>query len=743
MKRLKLSFYFLILLVCTACLLFLFIFVLQRGSVFHNISQRFLLAKGRYIKKLSRNYSIARGKAVRLMYPPTPPDTSWITKAGSFKASKVLISDFEQQVTHEHEWIGKNVDLNRTPPTYSSISGKAYLHMRVHAGSTGSIEKIFDTAQDFSKHHFQFWIRSNSLDLPGATMPAYHSEIESEATRPLDPLYKTYMFFYSDANNYSRYRVIFFPQYNDWYHVALHRGDTTKTDTGRGVDWHNVKKIRLEVKGKTIPFDMADVNVGDDTLQIHQKGWIGFFPPFHTGARVQFQTNSILPGGLSLSTFYWVHYEGTTGRNSHIYKFATSRKNLLSGIYVDLTSPANNCSGNVVTLPEIMLDQFEAVETLPIPFITFRFDDNYQNTYAYAKPILGEFGWKGVFAVVTQRENTEGYQFCLDCGNDEYVSYDNVRAMQNDGWDIVVHGFHHKVMGDGELSGMPDTDSSDMLCYNRECTEEEFAMGRRVLESEGLIKGSRFWVWPFGLLEAISDISLRLIPEYYALGSACYPKAPAGIPLTNRYTLPIAELNLSMTEEQQLASLKQQIDATCEYGGWLTILLHRVYVPDGAGHKDEHSTIFLRELCNYIKWKQQTCSHPPVVATFSDIYDNIIARQTEPGESSLKTIPSFKPPVTRHRRSFQLLPAEDGLVEISATDQPIVVTLPPAEKAKDRTYTLIVADIVKPNTITVMPYGKETINGKTASYTGFNTQGKLLKIKADDAVKNWIIRHDP
>jgi len=266
-------------------------------------------------------------------------------------------------------------------------------------------------------------------------------------------------------------------------------------------------------------------------------------------------------------------------------------------------------------------------------------------------------------------------------------------------------------------------------------------MGRRILESEGLGKGARFWAWPFGTANSISDIALKLIPDYYALGSWCWPKSPAGVPLTNRYTLPIADLNLTLTdaqETQELMSIKKQIDTTCEYGGWLTILFHHIYVPDGKSHKDEHSTAFLREVCDYIRKKQQASPHPPVVATFSDIYDNIISREERPGMRKEKAVLPA-PPVTRHSHSFQLLPAEDGVVKIYGMQRSIVITLPPVARANGRVYTLTVSDIVSPNVITVSPCSNETIQGKSGNYAGLNSRRKTLKIRADAEAKNWII----
>jgi peptidoglycan/xylan/chitin deacetylase (PgdA/CDA1 family) len=691
--------------------------------------------KRRYVHKLSWGYSVVRGKIGRLVHPP---NVRWVKEAEGFTPSKVLISDFEQQVTGEGEWMGTNVVLNNVSENqYAPVSGRAYLRLLVNAGGTGSIEKIFGTAQDFSRHHFQWWMRSKPLDRTDIERPAYHSEIDSPGNVFLQQFYEAYVYFYTDAYNYSRYQFVFPPQYNDWYHVALHRGDMTKHDVGKGVDWNRVQRVKFEVKGKSISFSKTDVNTALDTVYLQPKNWGGKAPPLHTGAKVQFTTAGKLPGGLSPSTFYWVHDEGKTGK-CHSYKFAASKENLKAGRYVDLTCAGDNCSGNAVTRPEVMFDRFEAIETLPIPFITFRFDDNYQNTYLYAKPILDEFGWNGVFAVVTQKETVEGYGFCLDCGKDEFVSYEDVRKMQDDGWDIAVHGFHHRAMGDGTWSGLPDTDDEDMMCYNRDCTEEEFSMGRRILESEGLGKGARFWVWPFGTANSISDIALKLIPDYYALGSWCWPKSPAGVPLTNRYTLPIADLDLTLTEAQQLASIKNQIDKTCEYGGWLTILFHHLYVPDGKSHKDEHSTAFLREVCDYIRKKQQALPHPPVVLTFSDMYDNIIAKEEVKSERSKVAI-SPAPPVTRHSHSFQLLPAEDGLVKICATQRSIVVTLPPVARANGRIYTLTVADIVSPNVITVSPRTNETIQGRGGNYTGLNSRRKTLKIRADAEAKNWII----
>ena len=688
--------------------------------------------KRRYVHKLSWGYSVVRGKIERLV---------WIIKAWRFTPSEVLISDFEQQVTGVSEWMGTNVELNRVAQSlYRPVSGRAYLRLLVNAGGTGSIEKIFGTAQDFSRHHFQWWMRSEPLAQTDIERPAYHSEIDSRGNVFLQQFYEAYLYFYTDAYNYSRYQFVFPPQYNDWYHVALHRGDMTKHHVGKGVDWNRVQRVKFEVKGKSISFSKTDVNAALDTVYLQPKNWGGKAPPLHTGAKVQFTTAGKLPGGLSPSTFYWVHDEGKTGK-CHSYKFAASKENLKAGRYVDLTCAGDNCSGNAVTRPEVMFDRFEAIETLPIPFITFRFDDNYRNTYLYAKPILDEFGWNGVFAVVAQKETIEGYGFCLDCGKDEFVSYEDVRKMQDDGWDIAVHGFHHRAMGDGTWSGLPDTDDEDMMCYNRDCTEEEFSMGRRILESEGLGKGARFWVWPFGTANSISDIALKLIPDYYALGSWCWPKSPAGVPLTNRYTLPIADLNLTLTdaqETQELMSIKKQIDTTCEYGGWLTILFHHIYVPDGKSHKDEHSTAFLREVCDYIKMKQQTLSNPPAVVTFSDIYDNIIAKEEVKGERSEVAI-SPAPPVTRHSYSFQLLPPEDGLVKLYATQRSIVVTLPPVARANSRIYTLTVSDIVSPNVITVSPRTNETIQGRGGNYTGLNSRRKTLKIRTDAEAKNWII----
>jgi peptidoglycan/xylan/chitin deacetylase (PgdA/CDA1 family) len=679
--------------------------------------------KRRYVHKLSRGYSVVRGKIGRLVHPP---DVRWVKEAEGFTPSKVLISDFEQQVSGGSEWVGSNVELDRDSQSrYAPVSGKAYLRMRVNAGATGSIEKTFDTPQDFSRHHFQWWMRSKPLDRTDIERPAYHSEIESKLSIFGDQFYEAYIYFYTDGHNYSRYRFTFPPQYNDWYHVALHRGDTSRVDGGKGIDWRRVKSIKFEVKGKTIPFSDADVDMARDTIRLPLNRWA---PPLHTGAKVQFTTTSTLPGGLSPSRFYWVWDKGKVG-NYHLYKFSVSKDNLKNGRYINLTCAKGNCSGNVVTLPEIMFDQFEAVETLPIPFFTFRFDDNYRATYEYAKPILDEFGWKGVFAVVTQRETTEGYEFCLDCGKDDYVSYDEVKAMQEDGWDIVAHGFHHVAMGDLVWTGLPDTNKEDGMCYSLDCTQEEFSMARRVLESEGLQKGARFWVWPFGQTNAISDIALRLIPQYYLLGSWCNPKSPAGIPVTDRYTLPVADLN----------SIKSQIDKTCEYGGWLTILFHHIYTPGDTVDKGGHTTTFLREICNYISMKQRTSSNPPFVVTFSDVYDSIIAREEEVGKNSKMVSSQALPPVTLHSHSFQLLPAEDGLVKIFATSRSIVVSLPPVARAKGRTYTLSVSALVKPHTITVAPSQGDTIQGERAHYTGLDAKGKVLKIMADAEKGNWII----
>ena len=161
-------------------------------------------------------------------------------------------------------------------------------------------------------------------------------------------------------------------------------------------------------------------------------------------------------------------------------------------------------------------------------------------------------------------------------------------------------------------------------------------------------------------------------------------------------------------------------------------------MPDGETHKDEHSTAFLREVCDYIRKKQQASPNTPIVATFSDIYDNIISSEERPGMRKKEAVPPA-PPVTRHSHSFQLLPAEDGVVKIYVTQRSVVVTLPPVARVNGRVYTLTVADIVSPYVITVSPRTNETIQGRGGNYTGLNARGKTLKIKTDATGGNWII----
>ena len=76
--------------------------------------------------------------------------------------------------------------------------------------------------------------------------------------------------------------------------------------------------------------------------------------------------------------------------------------------------------------------------------------------------------------------------------------------------------------------------------------------------------------------------------------------------------------------------------------------------------------------------------------------------------------------------SFQLLPAEDGLVKIDAIHRSIRVMLSPVAKAKGKIFTLKVMDIVETNTIQVIPGRGETIQGKTGYYAGLNVKGKVV-----------------
>jgi len=109
---------------------------------------------------------------------------------------------------------------------------------------------------------------------------------------------------------------------------------------------------------------------------------------------------------------------------------------------------------------------------LPPKPIILTFDDGYVDNFIYAFPLLRQYGLTGTFFVVTQ---------FLDEGRAGYVSWEQVRLMQNNGMDIQAHGVSHED---------PKKQPVALL-------QQEIAGSQQAIEAH-LNKPVRFFAYPFG-----------------------------------------------------------------------------------------------------------------------------------------------------------------------------------------------------------------------------------------------------
>ena len=77
-----------------------------------------------------------------------------------------------------------------------------------------------------------------------------------------------------------------------------------------------------------------------------------------------------------------------------------------------------------------------APAALPLPrgMLTFTFDDGIASNYVYALPIFKQLGLKATAGIVASR---------VTSGNNDYMTVDQVRELESNGWEIASHGLTH------------------------------------------------------------------------------------------------------------------------------------------------------------------------------------------------------------------------------------------------------------------------------------------------------------
>ncbi len=71
--------------------------------------------------------------------------------------------------------------------------------------------------------------------------------------------------------------------------------------------------------------------------------------------------------------------------------------------------------------------------------VTLSFDDGLRGVYEYTFPVLRKLGLPGVTAIIVEQ---------MESDNDDYMREDEVRELQDAGWEVASHGYSHRRITD-------------------------------------------------------------------------------------------------------------------------------------------------------------------------------------------------------------------------------------------------------------------------------------------------------
>ena len=105
--------------------------------------------------------------------------------------------------------------------------------------------------------------------------------------------------------------------------------------------------------------------------------------------------------------------------------------------------------------------------TMPERPVIIYFDDGWSDVYDHALPILKQYGYAGTVALVAYYADQMSYGDWTG-----YMTWDQLRELQNNGWEIASHGFEHL-----HMTSLSEAEFRYQLNYSREEIENE--LGRK------------------------------------------------------------------------------------------------------------------------------------------------------------------------------------------------------------------------------------------------------------------------
>jgi peptidoglycan/xylan/chitin deacetylase (PgdA/CDA1 family) len=282
---------------------------------------------------------------------------------------------------------------------------------------------------------------------------------------------------------------------------------------------------------------------------------------------------------------------------------------------------------------------------VPHGVISIAFDDNYDNQFQYAFPILQNYGIVGTFYVVTDHVGLPGY-----------MTYPQLQILQSNGNEIGSHSKTHTTLT-----------SLSELEIRQECS-----LSKQALESHGLTVTD--FAYPNG---PTNDFVDSIVSEYYRSGRTAYIEPYLmDIPTTQ---FRVAGFSAETADPTALSLLEDMVDQVYSTNSWAIIFFHNI-IPNGTYQQYTTSTQDFESFLNYILIKGvQTLTVDQVLnlASFSitSNYGNVTPASGIYNLGDTLTLEAFAPPVGEGERYVWLGWNGSGAGSYTGLDNPVTITL--------------------------------------------------------------------
>ena len=281
----------------------------------------------------------------------------------------------------------------------------------------------------------------------------------------------------------------------------------------------------------------------------------------------------------------------------------------------------------------------------PTGFISIVFDDNYQNQYDYAFPLMKKYGITGTFYICTSNLGKSGYMIA-----------GQLQTLANNGNEIGSHSHTHITF---------TSLSEDQIRY-------QCSYSKQILEGFGLTVTN--FAYPNG---PTNDTVDAIVSEYYRSGRTAYIEPYIMEVPTTQFR--ISGFSAETADSTALSLLKGMVDEVYATDGWAIIFFHNI-IPHAYSQPYTTSAEDFESFLNYTitKGVQALTVNQVLNLTSLSTEANFGTVSPTSGLYSLGntlSIEAFSPPVVDGERYVWLGWTGSGAGSYSGSNNPASITL--------------------------------------------------------------------